>query len=447
MGKQQGVDMGTPVLELYVLWHPDDARAADIAEAIFAHHHRAAFHGAIGGAVEVYFRSTGFRGHVDAPRPVPLPGHGDPHAAAAAFVALVPILGNELAQAARDASGSWFAYLQDLVTQQRQHSERIALFPYQLDDQALGHTALDGLFGQVQRVGAADPTADRGADRDDLLRDLSQGLAQWLKSPGRSDRVTVFVSHTKHKPEPMDAREDLIPAVRQVIGATRLLAFYDAQDPQPGEDWAATLRARAADSAVLALRSDVYATRDWCHREVHIAKTNGMPLVMLDAPEHPEPRGSFLLDHMPRVPVRRVNGQWCRTAIRRAVNLLVDECLKRELWRHQERLASHGTLAEVVWWAPQAPEPVTLTAWWRATGQPRRAAWPRMSSPLTAWWRAARKNRVSPDALVVLHPDPPMSAEEQSALNAHMQAMGNGMRLDLLTPRTLAARTGHADPV
>jgi len=35
-----------------------------------------------------------------------------------------------------------------------------------------------------------------------------------------------------------------------------------------------------------------------------IAKRAGMPIVILDAPVLGEERGSFLMDHVPRVPVR-----------------------------------------------------------------------------------------------------------------------------------------------
>ena len=60
-----------PVLEIYVVWHPGDAAGAQICEEFLEHFHGSAFSGLIGGAIEVYARSTGWQGKGDAPRPIP----------------------------------------------------------------------------------------------------------------------------------------------------------------------------------------------------------------------------------------------------------------------------------------------------------------------------------------------------------------------------------------
>ena len=43
-----------PVLEIYVVWHPDDESGQDIADEIIQHFRGSAFTGLIGGAVEVF---------------------------------------------------------------------------------------------------------------------------------------------------------------------------------------------------------------------------------------------------------------------------------------------------------------------------------------------------------------------------------------------------------
>ena len=70
-----------------------------------------------------------------------------------------------------------------------------------------------------------------------------------------------------------------------------------------------------------------------------IAKRAGMPVVILDSLGHGEERGSFLMDHIPRIPVREAKGRWSKVDIRRGLNLLVDECLKRAIWGVQQSLA------------------------------------------------------------------------------------------------------------
>ena len=48
-----------PVLELYLVWNPSDARARATADEFVDHFHGTAFTGLIGGAVEVLVRSEG----------------------------------------------------------------------------------------------------------------------------------------------------------------------------------------------------------------------------------------------------------------------------------------------------------------------------------------------------------------------------------------------------
>ena len=95
-----------PVLELYVVWHPGDSKGSGIAREFFEHFHGSAFTGLIGEAVEVFIRSQGWRADDDAPRPIPskqdpLPNGVEP----ARFVAIVPLMGTEIAAAVESGAG------------------------------------------------------------------------------------------------------------------------------------------------------------------------------------------------------------------------------------------------------------------------------------------------------------------------------------------------------
>src|SRR5215467_4657050 len=61
----QGCDRGRlgggvlpPILELYVVWHPGDAAGQAVAQQLIDHFRGSAYSGLIGGAVDVYVRST-----------------------------------------------------------------------------------------------------------------------------------------------------------------------------------------------------------------------------------------------------------------------------------------------------------------------------------------------------------------------------------------------------
>ncbi|UPT64477.1 MAG: toll/interleukin-1 receptor domain-containing protein [Hyphomonadaceae bacterium JAD_PAG50586_4] len=199
--------------------------------------------------------------------------------------------------------------------------------------------------------------------------------------------------------------------------------FFDASDLQPGEDWDAEIRSKAATSALLAIRTDLYPSREWCQREMLIAKQTGMPIVIMDALGHAEERGSFLMDHVPRVPIRLQGDTWAKGDIYHALDLLVDECLKRALWIHQERLSRGRSELQIAWWAPHAPEPVTLVQWLqRATEE----------GSLTTETRIVR----------ILHPDPPLGRDEKLVLDQVLSLTGISAELDIMTPRLLAARGG-----
>jgi hypothetical protein len=151
------------------------------------------------------------------------------------------------------------------------------------------------------------------------------------------------------------------------------------------------------------------------------AKVAGMPIVILDSLGRGEERGSFLMDHLPRIPVREMNGEWSKADIRRGLNLLVDECLKQAVWRVQKDLAASRSDIEVGWWAPHAPEPITITHWLRDT--------------------ASHPNFVLGQAdLRVLHPDPPLGPDELQVLEDMLRLMGHDGAFEVTTPRGLAAR-------
>jgi hypothetical protein len=215
----------------------------------------------------------------------------------------------------------------------------------------------------------------------------------------------------------------LITIVRNVIATTHLREFFDASDLQPGTDWSNELREKAATSALLALRTDLYPSREWCQKEVLIAKRSGMPVIILDGIGYAEERGSFLMDHVPRAPIRVNGAEWQRRDVYSALNLLVDECLKRELWKRQHQLAQDRHELEVSWWAPHAPEPLTLIQWLENA-------------------RTDGRLPAGDDKLRILHPDPPLGPDERAVLEQILKFGGLEAKLDVMTPRQLAARGG-----
>ena len=404
-----------PLLEIYVAWHPGDEEGAVAAGQVLDHFHGTAFSGLIGGAVEVYLRSAGWRDPSDSPRPLPFMEPLPQGVPAPTLTAVVPVLGNALALALEARHGPWHDFISAIATAHTESPERVAVFPLAVDRGVLDGTRLGELLGGVQGIGV--PTGGVAEPVAELrCRDLAQGLTQFA-APRDGERICVFVSHTKRSaPGDADRVQALIERVRHLIANTRLGEYFDASDLRPGSDWADELVVSASRSALLALRTDLYASREWCQREMRVAKNAGMPVVILDAIATWEERGSFLHGSRPAYPG---GAQPSDEAVMRALNRLVDECLKRALWAQQRSLADGREELEVAWWAPHAPEPVTLASWLGGV-----AVLP-VDGPIR-----------------VLHPDPPLGQDEMAVLEEIAALAGFGGRLEIMTPRGLAARGG-----
>ena len=406
-----------PVLEIYVVHHPDDGAGAEIASEVFAHFHGTSFSGLVGGAIEVYIRSTPWQSDEVVPRPLPFPNVPQENGVSAArLIALAPILSLQLAKAVEQTE--WHAYMAKLVAAQQDLPGQVGIFPIAVEG-APNTGRLADLLNAYQRLATPSGLHAQEPLPELRCRDLAQGIAQLIL--GSEARLQVFISHTRRA----GAEEEDIPAlirlVREIIADTRLRHFFDANDLQPGRDWDATLREQASTSALLALRTDLYASRAWCQREMLIAKQAGMPVVILDSLGKGEERGSFIMDHIPRIPVRDVEASWSRDDIRRGLNLLVDECLKRALWQVQQDLAADRQDLRIAWWAPHAPEPVTLSRWLRERQDAGEAV-------------------LGSGALRILHPDPPLGPDERASLLELCSLMGHTGTLEIMTPRALSAR-------
>ncbi len=399
-----------PILEVFVVWHPDDALGEAAADALSTHFHGAAFAGLAGGAVEVYVRSEPWVSPGGPPRPMPFQGSLPYGLRPAQFTAVVPVLGTHLARAVDEDNG-WRRYIETIAA--ADHRDGVGVYCLRDTESPLDGTALDEILSRRQAL----PKESVG-DAAAMCRELSQAVAQRLDSDGGPPRrVTVFISHTKHHSIAEDDEDGprLFERVRALIGGTRLGEFFDAHELQSGEDWRAALDDAASTSALLIVRTDRYAGREWTQREVLDAKLYDMPAVTLYALREGEARGSFLMDHLPAIPCHPDDPDG---AITTALNRLVDEALKRALWRAQTVYLEQDGFD---WLPAHAPEPATVAPWLRGHGG-------KDPGDRHVW---------------VIHPDPPLGPKEREVVVELCALAGFEHDVDILTPRTFAARGGQ----
>ncbi|MCU1572252.1 MAG: hypothetical protein JWO93_334 [Micrococcaceae bacterium] len=400
-----------PILDIFVVWHPNAELGPTLFRWLSDHFHSATFSGLAGGAVEVYGRSSGWSHVGSSPRPLGIesPVAGD--LPAAQFNAIVPLLDINMARAVRDED-SWADYMRDIGRLRK--VKGIGVFPLSVPGSDLRGSLLEKIMGEIQQL----PTEAIG-DPARLARELSQAIVQRIESEVdvRRQRVRVFVSHTKHDSlEEADQEGPLLfDAVRDVLNRTRLGHFFDAQDLQTGSEWERELEDNAASCALLMVRTDKYAGRDWTQKEVLIAKLHDVPIVGMYALSSGEERGSFLMDHVPSVSCQVAKPH---SDIEMALNRLVDEALKRTIWLKQ----SVYLREEGFDWTPvHAPEPVTLTS----------------------WLKKRKREGYNKNHVWIIHPDPPLGPKELDIVMELCELAGFGQDVEVLTPHTFSARGGR----
>ena len=403
-----------PILEIYVLWHPDDTIGSSVTDWLIEHFHGPAYSGLAGGAVEVYHRSAAWTEPTGPPRPLPFMEPLPADLPAGQITVVIPVLGRAMARAVRDHSG-WRKYLEAVFDADDDSSPEgragVAVLPLPAPGADLAGSSLARIASRLQALpksAAGSPTV--------LAREVAQAIAQRVaRSFTDADldpRVTVFISHTKHPAGPGDDPNRILAIIQEVLQSTHLDSFFDAHDIQVTDEWEKTLDAEAARHAMLMVRTDNYASRGWAQREVLTAKHHDIPIVSLYAVSHEEQRGSFLMDHVPVVPCPPDDE---RQAIERSLNRLVDETLKRALWLVQRSYLERDGFD---WLPVHAPEPITLAAW-------------------------LRSNEVDKQAqLVIMHPDPPLGPKERQVILDLCEIAGLSGTLEILTPRTHATRGG-----
>src|SRR4051812_30147592 len=126
-----GLSMLPPLLEVYVVWHPDDDDGVAVSEALIDHFHGTAFSGLVGGAIEVFVRSEGWSEPDAAPRPLPFVETLPYGIREAELTVVVPVLGVGLARAI-EANGAWRVYFDEFVAAAAGGADQVIVLPVRL---------------------------------------------------------------------------------------------------------------------------------------------------------------------------------------------------------------------------------------------------------------------------------------------------------------------------
>ena len=193
--------------------------------------------------------------------------------------------------------------------------------------------------------------------------------------------MQVFLSHSKHDQNGKKIARSIREHLQSGHGLT---SFFDVHDIPAGLRFQKVLLQQVRVSAVIAIHTDSYSSREWCRREVIEAKLFNVPLVVANAISDLDEKG---FAYMGNVPLVRIDPRGGKARHQYVIGRLLDEVLKDFLWRCRVEL--HLALFPAdpcVIFVPRSPELISLA------GPPPSSAVP---SP------------------VVVYPDPPLSAEEE----------------------------------
>ena len=294
--------------------------------------------------------------------------------------AVVVLVGDEIEQ-----NADWSNYVLQLAGRCRSADDSgsfVRLFPVAVTRNSLS----TGLGVQALRWDRWEAAPNGRARR--LVREITYEAGRMLRTMLRHEpdlasqieHVRVFLSHSKHD----HIGERVARGIRRWLqDDVRLSPFLDIADVPAGLPSDEVLEEGVRQSVVLIIYSDSFSSREWCRREVLVAKASERPIVVADCIEDLDERA---FPYLTNVPVVRLH---CGEThdIERVIGRLLDEVFKDFLW--QCRTATLRRANPEVMFIARPPELLTLVN--------------------------AKKNLREKSVLV--YPDPPLGARELDVLD------------------------------
>lgn len=389
MVESTNADIARPFFVIHIVWHPECALGETIANSLMQHFRRDLYKNIVGGVgIPVVFRSECLPGAI-----TPIPVSLEDSETSATIV----VLDENLV-----SSAEWLNYINNIDSELKDSSKsgfKRLLFPVAISSEALSKSSIgpqalrwDGWGGdegsRIQRL--------RSELTYEFCRMLRYNLAQ-LEAPTERNlseylkKVQVFLSHSKHD----DEGAAIARAIRlRIYEGHGLSSFFDVHDIPAGLPFDEVLLHQVRVSAMVAIHTDSYSSREWCRKEIIEAKTWNVPLVVANSINTMDERG---FPYMGNVPLVRLGYDPTDTdRIDIVVGRLLDEVLKDYLWRCQTHEIRAGLPIGAIF-IPRPPELISLSCIPNILPEDQEST--------------ARQD------IMLIYPDPPLNAEEERLLS------------------------------
>lgn len=373
-----------PRLTIYVVWHPEYEQGQKFANYLYSWLSRDVKNPVsrrIG--IPIFFRNMN---DAKSGAPLPIPFDNARH------TAVVALVDDHFV-----ASDSWDTYLGSLWEKTQSPTSPHRLFPVSISPYSFN------LYSGVPEANFIRLHDLKEGRRPAVLaRSLTHELCRLLLGQERASAssetgvsfapVKLFLSHAK--------RDGLAIAEHfrdYLHRKTALKSFFDANDIAPGYSFAEEIRAQIQDAAVLAIQTDAYSSREWCRREILMAKQMQRPLVVVNALRENEERSFPYLGNAATIRWKldqlQNDPELYDQAIESALDLMLYEVLKDTYLRqHFKDLCHLFELPEQVEWSSRPPELLTLLH--------------------------LKRTMPEEESKMLLYPDPPIGPEEMEVLSA-----------------------------
>jgi len=364
-----------PFLVVYIAWHPAFQRGKEIAKHLFDHYRREHFGNIAGGAgLSVVYRYA------------PDPATGTPLGVdfeEAETSAVVVLFDEEFSK-----SAVYMGWLEAVSLSSDNSGMRAMVFPVAMD----ASLTESGISEQAVRWDRWSEVREPQKRLQKLTTDLTYQFSRMLRSYlerirrhltedeallGYLQKVQIFLSHSKHDGD----GERIAKAVRdELYDAQGLGSFFDVKDIPTGTRFDRVLLAQVRVSAVVAIHTDSFSSREWCRREIIEAKRYSVPLVIANCIQDADERG---FPYMGNVPLVRMEPNLL-DRIDNVVGRLLDEVFKDFLWRCRVETVRRDGADDAIF-LPRPPELISL----------------------------AGLNFEAQSETTLVYPDPPIGSEEQ----------------------------------
>ena len=375
-GNVSDSSLAKPFLVIYIVWHPTYTNGSTLAEKLRGHFRRELYQNVAGGTgLSVIFRSE------------VLPETGKPltiNFSESETTAIVVLADSNMAK-----DSNWKAWLHDLSVETVKIGLGAHIFPVSIEHEGLS----TGLEEQAVRwdLWSLEHGSDLASMQARLISSLTYEFCRMLrhylehlKQPNKTEdelqqylrKVQIFLSHSKHD---LDGERIAYLIRDRLHSGNGLSSFFDVHDIPPGLRFNEVILKQVAQSAVIAIHTDSYSSREWCRREIIEAKRHSVPLVVANCISELDERG---FPYMGNVPIVRMDPKQT-DRIDMIIARLLDEVLKDFLWNCRVKLINCNE--SDVQFVPRTPELISLAGFsFSQNGQP-----------------------------LIIYPDPPLSAEEE----------------------------------